>query len=140
MRILWINLCTHGCRDTSLCMLFSSSLIKCIYANCQSLGVLVYDSQNAPRAGFTLLSSLARGERFGCRGLMVKQSVSASWVASAEAFICRNHTVEINIHRDRQHLHFNLFLMLSLSQYCSIGVLVIIPHSYYRCHCYKIKQ
>lgn len=45
------------------------------------------DSCDAPGEEFKLLSILARGERLGCRGWMVKQSVSVSWVAPALDFI-----------------------------------------------------
>lgn len=45
------------------------------------------DSCEVPADGCGLFSALARGERVGCRGLMVKQSVRASWVAD---LICQH--------------------------------------------------
>lgn len=54
----------------------------------QGLDIPEYDSCDAPEEEFKLLLSiLARGERFGCKGWMVKQSVSVSWVTSAVDFI-----------------------------------------------------
>lgn len=56
----------------------------------------MYNSWEAPGEPFTLLSSLARGERLGCRGWMDKQSVNVSGVTSAVDFIYRN----VNINSD----------------------------------------
>lgn len=46
-----------------------------------------HESCEAPGEEFKLLSILASGERVVCRAWMVKQSVRASWVATAADFI-----------------------------------------------------
>lgn len=55
-----------------------------------ALHIPEYDSWEAPGDRLKLLSSFARGERLGCRGWMVKQSVRVSWVTSAVDFIYTN--------------------------------------------------